>query len=132
MHNPKSSLENEILNTNLMSARRLDQVIINKKKRTCRTVAFAVPTDQRVKSKKSEKKDKYLNFARELKKNEEHESDGDTNCNWSSWYCHQRIGTRTGGLGRKRTSGDHPNYRIIDIGQNTKKNPGDLRRLTIT
>ena len=29
-------------------------------------------------------------------------------------------------------SEDHPNYSIIEISQNTKKNPGDLRRLTVT
>ena len=27
-------------------------------------------------------------------------------------------------------SGDHPNNSIIEIGQNTKKNPGDLKRLS--
>ena len=31
-----------------------------------------------------------------------------------------------------RTSGDHPNYHIIENGQKTEKSPGDLRRLTIT
>ena len=30
------------------------------------------------------------------------------------------------------TSGDHPDYRIIKVGQNTEKRPGDLRRLAIT
>ena len=29
------------------------------------------------------------------------------------------------------TNGDHPNY-IIEIGQNTEKSPGDLRRLAVT
>ena len=29
-------------------------------------------------------------------------------------------------------SGDHPNYRIIENGQNTEKSPGDLRRLAVT
>ena len=38
----------------------------------------------------------------------------------------------TGGLGNKRTKGDHPNYRIVEIGQNTKKNPGDLKRFVVT
>ena len=38
------------------------------KKRTCRIVGFAVPADHRVKLKENEKKDKYLNLARELKK----------------------------------------------------------------
>ena len=39
-----------------------------KKKRICRIVDFAVPADYRVKSKENEKKDKYLDLARELKK----------------------------------------------------------------
>ena len=38
------------------------------KKRTCRIVVFAVPADHRVKLNESEKKDKYLELARELKK----------------------------------------------------------------
>ena len=44
----------------------------------------------------------------------------------------QRIGTKTGKLGKKMTRRDHPNDRIIKIGQNTEKNPGDLRRLAVT
>ena len=51
-----------------MSARRPDLIIVNKKKRTYRIVDFAVPDDHRVKLKESEKKDKYLDLARELKK----------------------------------------------------------------
>ena len=35
-------------------------------------------------------------------------------------------------LGSWRTSGDHPNYSIIENGQNTKKSPGDLMRLAVT
>ena len=62
----------------------------------------------------------------------EHESDGDTTCNWCTRYSHQRIIKGTGGLGNKGTSGDHPNYCIIEIGQNTEKSPGDLKRLAIT
>ena len=38
----------------------------------------------------------------------------------------------TGGLGRWRTSGDHPNYYIIENNQNTEKSPRDLRRLAVT
>ena len=37
-------------------------------KRTCKIVDFAVPADHRVKIKESEKKDKYLGLALELKK----------------------------------------------------------------
>ena len=50
-----------------------------------------------------------------------HENEDDTNCNWFACNSHQRIGTGTGGLGNKRTSGDHPNYSIIEIGQNTER-----------
>ena len=54
----------------LISTRRPDLIIIikKKKKRTCKIVNFAVSTDHRIKLKKSEKKDKYLDVARELKK----------------------------------------------------------------
>ena len=37
----------------------------------------------------------------------------------------------TGGIGNKWTSGDHPNYGIVEICQNTEKCPGDLRRLVV-
>ena len=49
-----------------------------------------------------------------------------------SWYSHRRIIKETGGRGNKRMSGNHPNYYIIEIHQNTEKNPGDLRRFTVT
>ena len=38
----------------------------------------------------------------------------------------------TGGLGSWRTSGDHPNYNIIENGKNTERISGDLRRLAVT
>ena len=41
-------------------------------------------------------------------------------------------GTRTGGLKNNFTGEDCPNYSIVDIGQDTEKCPGDLRRLAIT
>ena len=37
-----------------------------------------------------------------------------------------------GGHGSWRTSGDHPNYSIVENGQNTVKSPGDLRRLAVS
>ena len=91
---------------------------------------FFVPVDHRIKLKECEKRDEYLDLARELS-TMEHEGDGDTNCNWCSWYSHWRIGTKTGGLGNNGTGGDCPNYSIVEIRQNTK-NPGDLRRLVVT
>ena len=47
----------------------------------------------------------------------EHEGDDDANCNWYTWYSHQRINTGTGGLGNKKTSEYYGNYGIIEISQ---------------
>ena len=55
----------------LIPARRPDIIIIKKKKkkkRICKIVDFVVPLDHRINQKESEKKDKYLDLARELKK----------------------------------------------------------------
>ena len=92
---------------------------------------FAIPADHRIKLKRSEKKDKYLNLARKLKKL------------WNmkvtiipivkfSWYSHRKIIKWIERLGNMGTSGDHPNYYIIENGQNTEKSPGDMRRLAVT
>ena len=51
----------------LIPARRPDLIIINKKKRICKIVDFAVSADYN-KSEGKWKKDKYLDLARELKK----------------------------------------------------------------
>ena len=74
----------EIQMDHQISASQPDLIIINNNKRTCKIIDFAVPADHSVKLKEGEKKDKYLPLARELKKTVEHESDGDTNCNWYS------------------------------------------------
>ena len=77
MHNPAPVLENamqkllwdfNIQTDHLILTRRPDLIIINKKKRTCKIVNFAVLADHRIKLKECEKKDKYLDLARELKK----------------------------------------------------------------
>ena len=78
MHNPAPVLENDthkllsdfdIQTDHLISARRPDLIIINKKKeRICKIVDFAVSADHRIKLKECEKRDKYLDLARELKK----------------------------------------------------------------
>ena len=52
-----------------------------KKKRICKIVDFAVPADHWIKLKECEKKDKYIDVARERKKQTmEHEVDNYTNC----------------------------------------------------
>ncbi len=77
--------------------------------------------------KESEKKDKYLDLARELKKL------------WNMMVTIIPIvigafGTVTKGPGRFgswRPSGDHPNNSIIEDGQNTEKSSGDLLSLNL-
>ena len=51
----------------IISPRKPNLIIIYKKKRICEIVESAVAADQRIKLKGCEKKDKYLDFARELK-----------------------------------------------------------------
>ena len=53
----------------LFSAKRPNLIVINnnkKKKRTCKIVDFAVSADPRMKLKESDKKDKYVDLAREF------------------------------------------------------------------
>ena len=85
----------------------------------------AVPADHREKIKENKIRDKYLDLARELKKTMEHESKSDNNCNWCTWNDHQRLGKRAGGVGNRRTSGDNPNYNIVEVGPYTENSPGD-------
>ena len=77
MHNPASVHETEthkllwdfdIPTGHPIWARRLDIVTINKKKINCRTLNSAVPAVYRIKLKENEKKDKYLDLSRELRK----------------------------------------------------------------
>ena len=118
----------DIHTDHLMSARWPDLIIINKRKRICKIVDFAVPAEHRIKLKECEKKDKYLDLARELKK---------------LWNMKVTIvpivigalGTiikGPGGLWSWRTGRDYPNDSINENGQNTEKSPRDLRRLAVT
>ena len=77
MHNPAPVLENDthklLWDFNIqmdqpISARRPDLIMINKKKRISKIIDFAVPADYRINLKECEKKNKYHNLARELKK----------------------------------------------------------------
>ena len=93
MHNPAPVQENDtykllwdfnIQMDHLIPARRPDQIIINKKKkeRICKTVDFAALADHRINLKECEKKDKYLDLARELKKLCNMKVTIFTNCDW--------------------------------------------------
>ena len=77
MHNPTPVLENDthqllwdfnIETDQLIPARRPDLIIVNKKKRIRKIDDFAVPADHRKNLKESERRDNYLDLARELKK----------------------------------------------------------------
>ena len=57
-----------------------------KKKRTGRIFYFAVSAEHIIKLKEWEKKVKYLDLARELKKTVEDAGDNYTNCNGCFWY----------------------------------------------
>ena len=133
MHNSASVLENDTHNLlwdfdiqtdHLILDRRPDLIIINEKKRICKIVGFAVPADCRVKLKEREKNDEYLDLARELKE---------------VTFIPIVISTLgrftkglVNGLEDLMTSADYPNYCIINIDQNTEKNPRDLRWLAVT
>ena len=133
MRNPESVLEKkthklpwdfEIQMDNLISARRLDLVIVNKRKRTWWIVDFAILADHRVKLNEYEKRDKYLALTIELK----------NILNMKVTVIPiviSALGSFSKGLGNKRTNWDHPNYGIFYIGQNTKETPWDLRRLAV-
>ena len=58
----------DIQTDHLISARKPDLIIINKKERICKIIDFAVLADHIIKLIECEKKDKYLDLARELKK----------------------------------------------------------------
>ena len=106
MHNPTSVQENDthkflldfgIQNASTNLVQKTKPHNNQQKKKDLQIVEFAVSADHRINLKESEKKDKYLDLARELKKNVEHESDNYTNCDWCFWYSHQRILKGTGG-----------------------------------
>ena len=74
----------DIQKNHLISNRRADLIIINKK--SCKIVDFAVPAAHRIKPKECEKKNKYLELTWESEKTMEHEGDNYTNSDWCFWY----------------------------------------------
>ena len=76
-YEPETVVENEnskilwdmnIQTDHVIEARRPDMVVIDKAKNHCQIIDFAVPYDSRVEQKELEKKEKYQDLARELKK----------------------------------------------------------------
>ena len=75
MHKPESVLENKTqkilwdseTQADLLILARGPGLVIVKKKKTCRIVDSAVSADHKVKIKENEKRDKYVDLAREVK-----------------------------------------------------------------
>ena len=97
MHNPAPDLENDthkllwdfdIQTDHLISARRPDLIMINNKKRKSAKLSTLLSGWPQNKLKECEKRVKYLDLARELKKTMEHEGDKYTNCDWCFWHGH--------------------------------------------
>ena len=84
--------------------------------------------DYKHKIKENEKRNKYLDLAKELKKVMDHQSDDDTNYNCCTWNSSQCIKV-TGRVENWRTSREHPNYSITNIGKNTEMGSGDMLSL---
>ena len=74
---------------------------------------FAVPADHKSKLKESEKKGEYLYFARELKKLRNMKVTLIPVVIGAFGTVTKRIIKWSGGLGDRKTSGDHLNYNII-------------------
>ena len=71
---------------------------------------LAVPTKHSVNIKESEKKDKFLDLNREIKK-----SCSDSSYNWCAWNDLQRFGKKTERTGKKRTNQEPPEYSMVEI-----------------
>ena len=94
---------------------------------------LTVPVDHTVKQKESEKRDEYIDLARELK-NLWDKKVTEIPIVIGTLGSHQWLFTRAGGLGNKSTSRgeDHPNNSIAEINQNNERNLRDSRRLAVT
>ena len=62
----------------------------------------------------------------------EYGDNGDIKGNWYAWNYLQRLDKGAKKDGNQSRRGDHPNYSITEIGQNTEKSPRDLKGLAIT
>ena len=86
----------EIQTDHLIPARRPNQMLINKRKRTGRLVKH------RVKMKESERIDKYLDLDREQKQIGEQMGDGHTNISWCAWNVLQSLRKEIGIIGNRK------------------------------
>ena len=121
-------------------ARTPDLVIISKKKRKKKKKKrenqpkskLCHSSRPQCENQRKRKERQVLRPCQRTKKVIEHESDGDTNCNWYTRNDSYRLGKEAERFRTQKTSGDHPNYHIIKIGRNTEKSPRKLRGPAVT
>ena len=92
---------------------------------------FPVPANHTVKLKECEKRDTYLDFARELKKLQNMKVTIMPNVIGTICTVTEGLVLVLEDLEKNRTSRNHPNYCIIEIGQNTDKSPGGMLSLKL-
>ena len=72
-------------------------------------------------------------FCLKTEKSMEQENENDTNINWSAWNSPLKVLEKTTGVIRnQKMNRNRRNNIIIEIGQNTKRSPGNLSRLSVT
>ena len=81
---------------------------------------LVILVNNRVKLKEDEKRDKYVDLARDLKN-----GDGNADFDWCTCNDRQGIGKGTGRFWHRNTSLDNPYYSIAETGLNTEKSPWD-------
>ena len=86
-----------------------------------------MPADLRVKTKESEKIDKYLELARELKKLWNMKAPVVSVVAGALEMDPKDSAKGTRRIGNQRKNCDYPDHSIVEIGQNSQKKPGDLR-----
>ena len=136
MHEPKSVLENEthkhlkIKEDYLIPTRRADLMIVSKKKKenqpNRRLWRPGWPKSEN--QGKRTKRQKLRSYQR-TKNAMEHGGDDDTNCYWCTWNDLQRLSKIAERVENRRTSFDHPDYSIVEVGKNTEKGMRHLKTL---
>ena len=61
-----------------------------------------------------------------------HEGDGDSNCVLCIWNDPKTVKKKTREIGNQEENRNQPDNWIVEIGKNTEKSHGDLRRLVVT
>ena len=77
---------------------------------------FVILVDHWLKIKENKKMTQVLRPCQRTEKAVEHEGDGDTNGDWSTWNGPQKIGKRTVKFQNQRSNQNYPDNGIVEIG----------------